>query len=325
MAITKIQQSAVGKFTGHSTCTLTLNGVAAGSSLIIVNGTQATDGVNAACSVSDSAGGAFTLLLRKNNINSGVGKAIELWYKHAVSSGTHTITITATNGAAANRFGQAMMIEYGGLANAAPAANDFGGTITTNTAPATNTTGTLANNNELVVAVVMGVTSMSGGTSPAHSAQGTFTNLYNDFGTSETPFDVNHILTIGSTAQVFVDWGTLNANTQCASIVAGFVASTAGTWVLPADTGHYTFNGSTYTRDYYVNAAFAAQNMVGQTVGLQNLNNYIFTAAAKIKYTFAGQAANLTYSPAASVMRSFIGPGESSNNGVTQAFVTEMR
>ena len=169
----------------------------------------------------------------------------------AVTAGTHAVDSVPGFGTAANSSGQCMLVEVSGL-NTALLVDATGGVGTNSTTPSA-TTGVLTSANQIVFAVCMGVTALTGATTPPTSGQLTFTNLYSDLSATELATVFSYGL-VSPTAAITASWATLNSTTLTATALATFQQGTAGAYSMLADQGSYTRIGSPGTLDFYVEA-----------------------------------------------------------------------
>lgn len=218
------QTSSTVTWSGFNTRTVSLAGVAAGASIIVVNAMEnfATGTYTPGCSgVNDgsvyTAGGVIT------GGASGGRIAAEVWYLHNVSAGTHNIVLTS-NQANSNNFGHIKAFSWTSLQNAVP---DLVQSSTANSA--TLTTGASSaptQSGELLVAVLAVSTNLA---SPSWTTPPSgYTALFSDFTTSNVPSEADYQHITATTAQT-ASWGTNTAGAEFfAGVLVGFKDVVAG-------------------------------------------------------------------------------------------------
>ena len=226
MAASVVQSSTKVNFGGASaTLNLSLTGVAAGNSIIV---TVSAYNATAAANVTASDGTAYSVV-EGTQAGGGAGATATILYRHNVSSGNYTITVT-TSAAGGNRYGWARAMEVSGLVNAAPnarmpAANGANGG--TSNSPSTGASSATSVANCFVVAAL----SVSGGGSDAGidtPATTGYTNHWvdNDFNAEEAgSADYKSVTSTGAQSAA---WGTLTGSYLWAASLAAFEETATG-------------------------------------------------------------------------------------------------
>jgi hypothetical protein len=202
-----VQSSAVGKFSGTGSISLSLAGVTANNDIIVQVTCQ--PGASVTISVSDG-GGSYTLDADgtfSNNHNA-------IYRFKQASAGTHSITVSLSSSTA---FGQAMASEVAG--NSSNAVDKTSTNTATSTTPSVGPTSTLSSANEIVFVTLGNDESFSfaGITQPPTSG---YTSIYFDNSNVEMSTDFAYKV-VSSNAAVSANWGTLtNSQTWGAALAA---------------------------------------------------------------------------------------------------------
>lgn len=226
MPATVVQSSTRVNFGGTSTTlNLSLTGVAAGNSIIVE--VSAFNSASAA-NISANDGGAYSVH-QGTQAGGGVGATAAILWRHNVTSGNKTITVTtdASNG---NRYGWARAMEVSGLVDAVPnvtmpaASGANGGT---SNAPATGSSSATSVANCFVVAAlaVSGGGADAGIDSPATTGY-TAHWVDNDF-TTEMAGAADY-KSVSSTGAQSAAWGTLTGSYLWAAALAAFEEAAGG-------------------------------------------------------------------------------------------------
>lgn len=198
MTAVLLQTSSPALFGGGNTATPTLNGVTAGSTLIAFVQVAAFNSTAPICSSA-----SYTSAQVGPGGGTGSYRYAQQLYQHAVSSGTHSPAFLSAD--AADNYGQVILTEWSGLQNAAPdkAIASDGNSNT----PATGSTGTLTQANNLILANVCGPTATSpqGFTSPATTG---YTSVFLDQGNGSAATSIDSKIVTATTAQTAA-WGTI--------------------------------------------------------------------------------------------------------------------
>ncbi len=213
----QIQTSSIDKFTASLTASVTLTGVVAGNSIIVLVSHANYDFDGAGCSVSD--GTAYSLAVRQSFANASTA---EIFYLHNVASGSHTITATALFGTAGNSNGQMVAIEVENLLNAAP--DKITSATAESNAPATGSSGTLTQVHNFVATILMDdypAENFAGGTWP----MATYTSVINDLTGAEVPTAAGYKVVAATTAVSADLGGITSALANWAAALAVFKAA----------------------------------------------------------------------------------------------------
>ncbi len=211
--VAPVQTSAFGAFNGSLTATTTLTGVTAGNHIIVVAMHGDTVGTGPDLSCSD-AQGAYSV-----DVDAAAGGGVartKLFRLTNANAGTHTISVVASSGAAANSKGAIVALEVpqvmldksaiGGASSATPSAG-----------PTAALTGT----GELVIAGLFHVNmSVGGGTFPPTGGTGAYTSL----GIAHSNQADAAYQTLSSAAAVSASWGTLSASGRWTALVGVYQA-----------------------------------------------------------------------------------------------------
>lgn len=122
MAISVVQSAAAVKWALNTSRNATLNGVAAGNSLIVLNAAANTGGTTDPSFAWDD-GTSYTLASHKDA--DIAHRTVQVAYRHNV--GANNYTVTGSHGVAGAVRGQFIFIEVSGLANAGPETMGTGG------------------------------------------------------------------------------------------------------------------------------------------------------------------------------------------------------
>jgi hypothetical protein len=159
MSITPVQTSAPGAFNGSLTASTTLTGVTAGNTILLLAMHADTAGTAPNLSASDAQGSYSADV----DASSGGGVARTKIFRLAnANAGTHTISVTASSGLAANSEGAVVALEVPPVV--LDQSNTAGGNSTT---PSVAATAALSATGELAIAGLLEVNmSVGGGTFP---------------------------------------------------------------------------------------------------------------------------------------------------------------
>lgn len=292
MTASVVQSSTKVNFGGASTTlNLSLTGVTAGNSIIV---TVAAYNATVAANITASDGTSYSVIEGTQADGSSGATASILW-RHNVSSGNYTITVT-TNAAGGNRYGWARAMEVSGLANAAPNVTmpaSSGANGGTSNSPSTGSSSATSVANCFIVAAV----AVSGGGTDAGidtPATTGYTNHWvdNDFTAEEA--GAADYKSVTSTGAQSASWGTLTGSYLWAASLAAFEESggPSGPTINTHPTNQTCYVGETAT--FTVSATTSGGTLSyqwkddGANVGT-NSNSYT-TAAA----TLADNGAQIT-------------------------------
>lgn len=209
-----------------TTITLTLNGVGAGSTIIVAAITQSSSGT--ASSISDT-NGTYTLAKDSGSFGTGTGEHAMVWYMENAASGTHTATVTQVSTA---RPSWGVICEVSGLLTSGSLDTSASGGGTTAQSLATGSTATLAQAIEFAIAIG-GMTSSGAGsanigiTDPPTGASWLTVAATQDDTSSKPGAECAYIITAATTA-LSASWTWTDANTRSsAGAIATFKAAAA--------------------------------------------------------------------------------------------------
>lgn len=220
-----VQSSTRLGFAGNASVNLTLNGVQAGNSIIVV---CAGYGDANGPTISANDGSAYSSIQGRRASSGSSATAAILWL-HNVSAGNKTITVS-TDSSALFRYGWARAMEVSGLANAAPnvtmpAASGANGA--NSNAPSTGNSAATTVANCFVVAAL----SVSGGGTDAGidtPATTGYTNWWvsQDFNAEQAGAGDYKVVT--ATGAQSAAWGTLSGSYPWAAALAAFEEASSG-------------------------------------------------------------------------------------------------
>lgn len=211
MSITPVQVSTPGSFNGSLTTTTTLTGVTAGNHILVAAMHGDTGGTGPSLSASDAQGAYASDVLVTE---LGVATA-QIFRLAAATAGTHTISVVASGGLAANSEGEIVAFEVPPVA--LDQSNTGGASSTT---PSVAATAALAASGDLAIAALFHVNmSSGGGTFPPTGGTGTYTAAVAHTNQSDADYQ-----TLSSTAGVGANWGTMSVTGKWAAAVAAYKA-----------------------------------------------------------------------------------------------------
>lgn len=218
-------QVAVNCGTGggfNSPAQITITGVTAGNSIVLLVGTINFEAVSQSVQATD--GTPFSTAVR-SALTSGSTRveSVQL-FRHNVAAGTHVITLSSSaTSDGFSLYGFAIAVEVSGLDNSTPTnvQTNFGSTDT----PSSGSTGVLDQANNMVFAVLAGPNLASAGIDGVTD----FTNLaLSQTNGSQLPWSADYRIVTATTAQN-ASWGTTtSAGTWYASIAAFKDAAAGG-------------------------------------------------------------------------------------------------
>lgn len=205
LAGTPTQTSSVTVFNGETSRSVSLTSVTGGASLVVMIATEndAGDG-DPGWSASDGTN-TYTNNLYIETVNS---RTVGTFYRHNVSAGSVTVTVTRTS---SNAYGRMVLLELPGLANSSPGTkgtnsdhpND-GGTH----AVTSGSTGMLAQADNMILAVLLGGVDPGPGAF-THPPTG-YTSIASYTGTAGADPAVSFVWKdVSATTAINTDWGTL--------------------------------------------------------------------------------------------------------------------
>jgi hypothetical protein len=213
VSITPVQVSTPGAFAGSLTATTSLTGVTANNHIIVAAMHEDTAGSAPTLSCSDGQGSYGADVVA----SSGGGVAYTALFRLAnASAGTHSISVVASGGTAANSKGAIVAFEV------PPVVLDqssTGGSV--GTAVSVAATATLAASGDLAIAAVLHANLNSGGgTFPPTGGTGTYTSASVPH-TNNADCDYQ---TLTSTAGVGANWGTFSFSGKWTAAVGAYTA-----------------------------------------------------------------------------------------------------
>ena len=222
MSIAIVQVGAGVSSSGSSLSqAITLAGVTAADALIAVVGHEDGGSTNPNVSGSD-AQGSYTQdiwVARGNQASAGIYSLFN------ANAGSHTLTVTASSGTAANSAWNVNILEVSGLGTTDSFDASSSNTANTSTTPTTGSTGTLAVASEFVITCAQGNQGSTGGTSPPTGGNNSpFIDIYN--ATSEW-FDSAYQINTSVTTGVAAAYGTLNTSVIWAAVIGTYKAFTS--------------------------------------------------------------------------------------------------
>lgn len=235
-------QSVVGAaFNTSATADVTLTGVTAGSSIIIVCPLYGNIAASVPSATSYTAGSVAAIT------NGSSARSIGLLYRHNVAGGNTTVTVT-TDAPVGYRFGYPIALEVSGLVNAAPHVQmpaSSGTNGANSTAPATGNSSA----STVTCFVVSGMT-LAAGTADAGIDTPATTGYTNasvrQISTSEVAYSVDY--KTGSAAGVqSAAWGTLTASAEWAAGLWAFEENATATVDITATSSATPAQGSSLT------------------------------------------------------------------------------
>lgn len=207
--MTPVQTSTPGAFGGSLTASTTITGVTAGNTILVLAMHGATDGSGPTLSASD-AQGSYTADVTSGS-GGGVARTVCFRLSNA-ASGSHTISVVASGGAAANSIGEVVAIEVPPCV--LDQSNIAGGT---GTAVSVTATAALAGISELAFAALFHVNlSVGGGTYPPTGGPGTYTAIHHS---TANQSDSNYQV-LSTASGVGANWGTLSTSGKYTALVA---------------------------------------------------------------------------------------------------------
>lgn len=217
----QVQISTPGAFGGSLTASTTLTGVTQGNTLLVVAMHGATDGSGPSLSASDSQG-TYNIDVAST---SGLGVARTVIFRLPnANSGSHTISVVASGGAAANSIGEVIALEMPPCALDQSSVSGGSGTAISVAA-----TAALSGANEFAIAALFHVNiSAGGGTYPPTGGPGTYTAIHHS---TANQSDSNYQV-LSSSSGVGANWGTLTTSGKYTALVGVYKPST--TIVIPS-------------------------------------------------------------------------------------------
>jgi len=214
MTISVVQYNSVA-FNGSLSATPSLTGVGSGHALILLNSHVDLGGGTPTFTYFTS-GVTWTQDSAANSTGGACGASIASTLN--VGGGSYSASVTANSGTAANSEGTATLVEVSGLftSSALDQQVAVGGNSTT---PATGNTSALAQQSEIIFAIMTFGSSFTGLTFPPTGGPGTYTQIAHS---GATYTDQNYQIDSSSTAAVSATWGTAGASGKWAVALATY-------------------------------------------------------------------------------------------------------